>query len=269
MEVWFERAMKVDPNCTAACRSKLYFLEPKWHGSDYFQLAFGRECVESTQWGGRVPLTLVEIHDIIAERSEAAERSAYWKQPRVWLDVKDAFDSYIERNPSDTNGCYEFLSYALRCQRWDKVAELLPMFGPASYPRFGGKDQYDKLVQRSSSLAPKTLPVKLTLMIDGHRAMARLINRLDFWATTQQMDDAFNTYEKILDKYPTASAAERAKIFMNEATLCSQMPLLHDRASQLYARIKKDFPSTQAAVEANRRLAQLANKSGLPIPDKR
>jgi len=47
------RAMKLDTNSYAACRSKIYYLEPKWHGSPEEMIAFGRQCVQSTKLGGR------------------------------------------------------------------------------------------------------------------------------------------------------------------------------------------------------------------------
>ena len=83
------------------------------------------------------------------------------------------------------------------------------------------------------------------------------------------MKEAFETYEKVLDKYPEAPAAERVGVFMNEATLCSQNPMLIDRAKQLYTKIKTEFPQTRAAMEADRRLAELARKPGLPTPSQR
>jgi tetratricopeptide (TPR) repeat protein len=264
MELWFHRAMIVDSNCLAACRSKLYFLEPKWHGSDDFQLAFGRECVESPQWGGRVPLMLVEVHEGIARRLEEDERKDYWKQPRVWLDVQEAFERYISLNPGETNAYAGYVIYAVRSQRWDKVKELLPKFGPEEYSRFGGADQYNKLVQRANELAPKTPAVQLTLMIDAQRSMARLVNRLDQWMNDQQADEAFKTYESVVDKYPNASNAERARVFLNEAIVCSQFDIMFDRARQLCLRIKKEFPQTSAARDADRMLADLAAKANTP-----
>ena len=41
MEEWFRRAMKADPGNYSACSRKLYYLEPKWYGSEEEMLAFG------------------------------------------------------------------------------------------------------------------------------------------------------------------------------------------------------------------------------------
>ena len=60
MEVWFNRAMALDTNNFDACMSKMQFLYPRWNGSREDMIAFGRECVASTKWGGGVPLTLAE-----------------------------------------------------------------------------------------------------------------------------------------------------------------------------------------------------------------
>ena len=62
MELWFDRAMELDPNDYDACYYKLYYLEPKWYGSVKDMLDFGRECVDSKVWGGRVPLVLTDAH---------------------------------------------------------------------------------------------------------------------------------------------------------------------------------------------------------------
>src|SRR5208283_2826942 len=41
MELWFERAMQLDPNNYEACHSKLHYLYPQWYGSRDDMIAFG------------------------------------------------------------------------------------------------------------------------------------------------------------------------------------------------------------------------------------
>lgn len=147
MELWFNRAMEANTNDYAACSQKLYFLEPKWYGSDEEQLAFGRECVQSTNWGGRVPLTLVDAHDSIDGRYDGDARTNYWKRPEVWSDVQTAFNRFFELNPSATNWYHNYVLYAYRAEQWDKLNELLPKLGPVNYSYFGGKEEFDKMVQ--------------------------------------------------------------------------------------------------------------------------
>jgi hypothetical protein len=147
MELWFNRAMEANTNDYAACKQKLYYLEPKWYGSDSEQLAFGRECLQSTNWGGRVPLTLVDAHDAIDGRYDGEERMNYWKRPEVWSDVQAAYDRFFELNPDDIAWYHNYALYAYRAEQWDKLNELIPKLGRVNYSYFGGKEKFDKMVQ--------------------------------------------------------------------------------------------------------------------------
>ncbi len=103
MEKWFQRAMDLDPANYMACKRKMYYLEPKWHGSAEDMLAFGRECVESRKWTGAVPLVLPEAHETVGNYLPESKRAEYWMQPQVWKDVQAAFDKYFA-NPNAEPG---------------------------------------------------------------------------------------------------------------------------------------------------------------------
>jgi hypothetical protein len=155
MELWFNRAMKANTNDYFACKQKLYYLEPKWYGSDDEQLTFGRECLHSTNWGGRVPLALVDAHDYINRRNEGEDKTNYWKRPEVWSDVQAAYDRFFELNPDATGWYHNYALYAYRAEQWDKLNELLPKLGPVNYSYFGGKEQFDKMAQLAREHAGK------------------------------------------------------------------------------------------------------------------
>jgi hypothetical protein len=61
MEQWFQRAMSLSPNYYEACYAKLHYLQPKWFGSNEDMLEFAGECVNSSKWGGHVPLILPTV----------------------------------------------------------------------------------------------------------------------------------------------------------------------------------------------------------------
>jgi hypothetical protein len=147
METWFNRAMELDTNCYDACQRKLNFLAPKWYGSDDDQLAFGRECMHSAKWGGRVPLVLVDAHDSVNSRIEKARQAEYWKQPEVWADLQAAYDRFFELNPNAIGYYHNYARFAYQAEQWDKLNELIPKLGPINYEFFGGKQQFDKMVQ--------------------------------------------------------------------------------------------------------------------------
>jgi hypothetical protein len=157
MELWFGRAMTINSNDYDACSSKLYYLEPKWYGSTDAMLEFGRECVQSTNWGGRVPLILEAAHNNICNEYIAeSERTNYWSQPEVWADIKSAYERFFELNPDATRYYHNYARYAYRAEDWDKLNELIPKLGPINYNFFGGKDEFDRMVQLAKEHAGKT-----------------------------------------------------------------------------------------------------------------
>jgi hypothetical protein len=151
MESWFQRAMNLDPNNYEACRGKLHYLYPQWYGSREDMLAFGRECVVSTNWGGRVPLILVDAHSELARSLSAADRDAYWGLPEVWPDIKAAYEKYSQANPDATRFRYPYAAYAFRCGQWrdfnEQIALLRKTGDELNVSYFGGKEAFDKMAE--------------------------------------------------------------------------------------------------------------------------
>ena len=148
IDLWFNRAMENDPNDSTACGAKLVFIEPKYGGSVGDMLDFGRDCVQNTNWGGTVPLVLVDAHNHICNQYiDQSERTNYWKQPDVWADIKSAYERYFQLYPNDASRIPYYAWYAYQAEDWDKLNELIPKLGPSSYYTFGGKDEFDRMVQ--------------------------------------------------------------------------------------------------------------------------
>jgi hypothetical protein len=146
MELWFNRAMDLNTNDYSACQQKLNFISPYWYGSNEAMLAFGRECVQSTKWGGRVPIILVDAHISINSMNDPARQTEYWKQPEVWADVESAYERVFDLNPNDTSLYQNYAWYAYHAEQWDKLHELIPRLGPANYAFFGGQQEFEKMV---------------------------------------------------------------------------------------------------------------------------
>jgi hypothetical protein len=151
MEQWFERTMKLDPNCYSACCSKEQFLEPKWYGTDEEAVAFGRECVHSTNWGGHIPLILVLAHNDLNSRLTGSAKSEYWKQPEVWEDIKNAYDRYFELNPEETHVYNAYVLHAYQAEQWAALNELIPKLTTTNYDMFGGKSEFDKMIRLANA----------------------------------------------------------------------------------------------------------------------
>ena len=147
MELWFSRAMQTDPNNFDACNHKLHYLYPQWYGSREEMVAFGRECVANTNWGGHVPLILTDAHrEYWLYIQDAEEKRNYWKNPDVWPDIQASFDRFFELNPEATSYYHNYAWYAYQAEQWDKLNELIPKLGPVNYDYFGGKDEFDKMI---------------------------------------------------------------------------------------------------------------------------
>jgi hypothetical protein len=107
MELWFQRAMKADPNNWEACNYKLYYLYPRWHGSYEDMIAFGRECSSNQAWGGAVRLYIGDAHFAVA--NDSGQGTNYWKQPDVWPEIHQAYEGFFQRNPDAISFRHNYL----------------------------------------------------------------------------------------------------------------------------------------------------------------
>lgn len=146
MELWFGRAMAVDPACYDAAYSKAWYLQPKWHGSAEHAISFGRECVESKEWKGRVPLMLWQVHRMLANDNASGLKDAHWKQPGVWEDVRDSFERFFELNPGAISWRHDYAFHAYKCGQFGKFLDLLPQMGWVNHRYFGGEKRFAEIV---------------------------------------------------------------------------------------------------------------------------
>lgn len=155
MELWFKRATDLDPDYYDAFAAKLYYLEPKWYGSQEDMLEFGHECVASKKWGGHVPLILRDAHESLARYLPKEQQAAYWERPEVWKDLKSAFDKFFELNPQEVGWHHNYALYAYRARQWDELNRQILLLGPINYEFFGGKAAFDEMVRQAKTHAGK------------------------------------------------------------------------------------------------------------------
>jgi len=147
MEQWFERAMALNTNYYDACWAKLYYLEPKWHGSRDAMLEFAAECLNSKKWGGHVPYVLVDAHEEIAKTLAPESRQDYWKRSEVWADIHAVFEKFFRLNPQESGYHHNYARYAYRAEQWDELNTQISLLGSINYDYFGGKEKYDEMVR--------------------------------------------------------------------------------------------------------------------------
>ena len=150
MKLWFNRAMQADPACYDAAHSMAWYLQPKWHGSAEEAIAFGRQCVASKVWKGRVPLVLVEAHQMLANDNATGLKEKYWPRPGVWSDVKASYDRFLELNPESTWALQELAAYAHKCRQFGAFLDLLPRFGELNDANFGGREAFERMVAEAA-----------------------------------------------------------------------------------------------------------------------
>lgn len=148
MELWFNRVMALDTNNYNACSAKLNYLDPKWHGSPRDMVAFGRQCVASTNWGGSVPYILVNAHETLVRYLPKTEQPNYWRQPEVWKDVRAACQKLLKTQNNDLKWRKRYSWHAYKAEQWKEFLEQAKHISkPEDYPYFGGKEAFDRMVQ--------------------------------------------------------------------------------------------------------------------------
>jgi hypothetical protein len=132
METWYKRAMEADPDNLTACERKLYYLEPKWHGSAEDMLAFGEECYKSGNYLGRLPTVLMLAHKSLSRYLHNPE--AYLKQDVVWRDARRVYEPYLRVRPDDTDARSAYTYYACVSGHWAVAKEQFDLLGDNIMP---------------------------------------------------------------------------------------------------------------------------------------
>jgi hypothetical protein len=183
MEMWFERAMSLDTNNAAACSAKLYYLEPRWYGTNDEALAFGRECLHSAKWGGGVPLVVQAEYDCnnrlvdlfyrqelqshigkgFGEVTAPPDLPEDLKHNFTWDEVDAAYQKYLKNQPDDLIERQQYICFAAKAERWDIVNAQLPLIGNVHSVEIFGRDYlYNQMVQKAKDALNPNPKSKIT-----------------------------------------------------------------------------------------------------------
>jgi hypothetical protein len=137
MELWYRRAMIVNPGDRDAIRGKLYYLEPKWHGSVDAMIQFGHECAEERNWVCGVPFMLPLVYQELLPY--APEPQKLWSVPEIWQDVQKVYLPAMKAMPEDNDVRSCYCLYACKTEHWAEAAKQFKILGSkAVVSRFGG-----------------------------------------------------------------------------------------------------------------------------------
>jgi hypothetical protein len=156
MELWFDRVMTLDPNRADAVNQMLEYLHPKWYGSAAACLEFARRSARNDSWGGKTPLVLARVHDMLAGYSGLGESPDYWHRDEVWEDVRFASEKYLSAHPDDHAERLQYALRAHRCGQYARFQELVELAGPITdYSRLGGKEKFEEMVRTARAASQK------------------------------------------------------------------------------------------------------------------
>jgi hypothetical protein len=156
MELWFQRGMQLNTNNHDVCMKKVRYLLPQWYGSLDEMVAFGRECVESKKWGGRVPLVLAELYYDYAQILEQKDREAFWLQPAIWPDIQASYKKFYELNPNPPGFYrYNYAYFAYVCGQWKEfkmqIKRIRDSDGKVDASFFGGEEAFTQMVEEANA----------------------------------------------------------------------------------------------------------------------
>ena len=132
MELWFQRAMQLDPECKTACDIKLNYLRPRWYGSEAEVIKFGGECVENPSWRGRVPLVLVQAVVYYVQDQPESEQAKLWSDAAIWGQMRKSYQTYLKKHPEDLQVQHEYLTSAYKASAWDDFGRQVKSMGSVS-----------------------------------------------------------------------------------------------------------------------------------------
>jgi len=124
MEKWFDRAMRADSDNELACRLKLDWLDPKWHGSLDDLVNFGRACRDTQNWSSGIPLLLTEAHYRVSRMT-----GRHYSKPAVADELMSMYEEYLRHKPDNNYVRCEFAGIANWCNRHDVAVREFKILG--------------------------------------------------------------------------------------------------------------------------------------------
>lgn len=153
METWFARATQADPDNVEACRAKLLYLQPKWHGSVTEMLQFGRQCMDEGNWYSQIPATIFLAHATIAQdeldAGQIGSIQQHYSTVPCWADVSRCFQAYLIADPDNYRNRAQYARAAVWAGQWTIADAQFRILGPNPHEDvrgiLGGWSGYDEL----------------------------------------------------------------------------------------------------------------------------
>lgn len=115
MELWFGRALELDPYDQDSCWNKLDWLDPRWHGDPDGRemLAFGRSCAATHNWHTGITLLAADALMRKYASNPQADGGKYLTRDENWDTIHAVNEEYLKHYPDDAVALtkYAFLTF--------------------------------------------------------------------------------------------------------------------------------------------------------------
>jgi hypothetical protein len=162
MELWFNRAIAVDPLYYNAYANKLYYLEPKWYGSQQEMLDFARKVSKSAPPDSDLRIFIAKAHRDLSQysspgdNSDGHDKADYFKgNATAWKDIHDAYMDYLPFHAEGRKNYLRYAELAAYCGQWEQ-AHWAFMQVPVDYYDwniFQSADDQNKLAETATQQA--------------------------------------------------------------------------------------------------------------------
>lgn len=132
MELWFRRALELDPNDQLACLEKHSWLEPKWHGDPEGKeaLEFGRAVAATGNWRNGLSTVAADAYVRHIATLPRPARQAFFRDAGSWSTmVEGPFEAYLKRYPDDAVATSKYAYLAYDSGRLDRAYQLFKRVG--------------------------------------------------------------------------------------------------------------------------------------------
>jgi hypothetical protein len=157
MELWYRRALDADPDNEPAVSAKMYYLTPKWHGSQQEMLDFAHQLYETQNWRGSFPMHLVSVYQTMT--ADVRNPGELYAMPQVWNDFQTVYLPYLKALPNKTDLRSAYCYRACKCGHWDIAKQQFDLLGDqATAEQFGGEEAMKALRAQAEKkgIAPAT-----------------------------------------------------------------------------------------------------------------
>ncbi len=134
MELWYGRAMHNDPDSFHAPSSKMYYLEPKWHGSFEEMILFGKELLYLDNWTNSAPYVYWTAMRTICKKLPLETQSQFLANPLVWNDIEALYAGMVKKDIAGNQVKGPYLLMACRAEKWEIALGLFNELGDKAFP---------------------------------------------------------------------------------------------------------------------------------------